>query len=89
MVLMLSLLVVYFKQLQTLCDVCFVFVFFREDSNKAEDQALWKAIQDDEVDEMRGEYEEDYRGEIERYRTQLATWKEHNKLQVMQDTLSY
>ena len=28
------------------------------------------------------EYEEDYKGEMERYRTLLATWKEQNKLKV-------
>ena len=59
------------------------FFVFREDSNRAEDQAVWKAIQEEEVDQMRGDYEEDYRGEVERYRTQLATWKENHKLKVI------
>ncbi|XP_038057381.1 coiled-coil and C2 domain-containing protein 2A-like isoform X2 [Patiria miniata] len=52
----------------------------KEESNKVLDQAEWKAALEEDVEEMRLEYEEDHQGEMERYRTQLAAWKEQNKL---------
>ncbi|XP_072045143.1 coiled-coil and C2 domain-containing protein 2A-like isoform X2 [Amphiura filiformis] len=51
----------------------------KEESNKREDEAVWKADIEDEVSEMREEYEEDYQGEIERYKEALIEWKDYMK----------
>ena len=57
--------------------------FLREDCNKTEDETQWHADVEDEVSEMREEYEEDYQGEISRYKEAIMEWKEYMKQKVI------